>query len=108
MNKVWFPWKRVIRTAVQVFLSLTAVLATVSVVAPQIIDAIADVLPGPVVAWLTAAVATVTVVSAALTRVMLIPQVNEWLTKFGAGTAPAGAVAVTLRDGDNVPMTRGM
>ena len=106
MNKVWYPWQRVIRTAVQVFLAVATILATVAVVAPQIIDALADVLPGPVLAWLTAATVVVATLSAALSRVMLIPQVNEFLQKFGAGTAPDGAVAVTLITGDHVPMTR--
>lgn len=106
MNKVWFPWQRVIRTAVQVFVSITTVLALTAVLAPQVITALADVLPVPVVAWLTAAVASVTALSMALSRLMLIPLVNDFLTRFGAGTAPAGAVAVTLTDGDHIPMTR--
>lgn len=106
MNKVWFPLQRVIRTVVQVVIAGAAVLATLVVVAPQIIDAVADVVPGPVIAWATGAVAALAAVSAALSRVMAIPAVNEWLTRFGAGTSPSGAVEVTFADGEAVGMTR--
>lgn len=106
MNKLWFPLQRVIRTAVQVVIAGAAVLATVVVVAPQILTAIQDVIPGPAVVWITGAIATLAAVSAALSRVMAIPAVDEWLKKFGAGSAPAGAVAFTSVEGVQVGMTR--
>jgi len=106
MNKIWFPLQRGIRTAVQVVVASAAILATVVVVAPQILTAIQAVLPGPAVAWITAAIATLAAVSAAISRVMAIPAVDEWLKKFGAGSAPANAVAYTSSDGTTIGMTR--
>jgi len=106
MNKIWFPLQRVIRTAVQVVVAAAAVLATTVLVAPQILTAIQDVLPGPVVAWVTAAIAALAAVSAAIARVMAIPAVDEWLKRFGAGSAPADAFAYTSVDGETVGMTR--
>lgn len=106
MNKVWYPWQRVIRTAVQVFLGVAAVLATISFVAPQVIEALADVLPGNVIAWLVAATATIATVSGAISKIMLIPWVNEFLQKWGMGTAPAGAIVVEDADGTQTPSTR--
>lgn len=106
MNKIWFPLQRAIRTAVQVALAAAAILATTVVLAPQILTAIQDVLPGPFVAWLTGAIAAFAAVSAAIARVMAIPAVDEWLRKFGAGSSPSGAVAYTSIDGERVGMTR--
>lgn len=106
MTEIWFKSQRVIRTALQVFLSAVAILATVTAVAPQVLTAISDVLPGPVVAWLAGAIAFLTAISAALARVMAIPAVDEWLRKFGAGSAPAGAVTFTPTDGIPIGLTR--
>lgn len=106
MNKIWFPIQRVVRTAIQVVIAGAAILATVVVVAPQILTAIQDVLPGPAVAWITGAIAALAAISAALSRVMAIPAVDEWLKKFGAGSAPAQAVAYTSIEGETVGLTR--
>ncbi|WP_270366130.1 hypothetical protein [Microbacterium algeriense] len=105
MNKVWFPLQRAIRTAVQVVVGGAAVLATIVVVAPQIIDAVADVVPGPVIAWATAAIATLAAISAAIARVMAIPAVDEWLRRIGAGSAPATFVVAQI-DGNAIGLTR--
>lgn len=106
MNKIWFPLQRAIRTAVQVIIAAAAILATTVVIAPQILTAIQDVLPGPFVAWLTGAIAVLAGISAAVARVMAIPAVDDWLRKFGAGSAPSGAVAHENPDGTSVGMTR--
>ncbi|MDR6867697.1 hypothetical protein J2Y69_002301 [Microbacterium resistens] len=106
MSKIWFPLQRAIRTAVQVIVAAAAILATTVVVAPQIVTAIADVLPGSWVAWLTGAIAALAAVSAAISRVMAIPAVDAWLKKLGAGSAPTGAVAYTPLDGEPVGLTR--
>lgn len=106
MTKIWFPVQRVIRTAVQVILAGAAILSGIAVVAPQILAAIAEVLPGPVVVWLSAFIAGIAAVSMALSRVMAIPAVNEWLKKFGAGSEPKDAVIVIEPDGETIPMTR--
>ncbi|WP_217183361.1 hypothetical protein [Streptomyces sp. AC495_CC817] len=106
MNKIWFPLQRMIRTAVQVVVAAAAILATTVIVAPQILAAIQDVLPGPVVGWITGAIAALAALSAAVARVMAIPAVDEWLKHFGAGSAPAGAVAYTSIDGVQAGLTR--
>ena len=94
MDKIWFAAQRAVRTAAQVVVTGALILAGVVVVAPQVLDAIADVLPGPVVAWLAGVLAVLASISAALSRVMAIPAVNAWLTKLGLGTAPRGAQVV--------------
>lgn len=106
MNKLWFPLQRVIRTAVQVIVAAAAILATTVVVAPQILTAIQDVLPGSVVAWLAGAIAVLAGLSAAVARVMAIPAVDEWLRHIGAGSTPAGAVTYTQFDGSSTGLTR--
>lgn len=106
MNKIWFPLQRAIRTAVQTVVAAAAILATTVVVAPQILTAIQSVLPGPVVAWVTGAIAVLAAFSAAVARVMAIPAVDEWLRKFGAGSAPAGSVAYRGPDGTATGLTR--
>lgn len=105
MSKIWFPLQRAIRTAVQVLVGGAAVLATIVVVAPQIVEAVADVVPGPVIAWATAALATLAAISAALARVMAIPAVDEWLRRIGAGSTPAHAVIAQI-NGNATPLTR--
>jgi hypothetical protein len=88
VQEIWYQGKRVLRTVVQVVIGAAAVLSVVVVVAPQVLDAIADVVPGPVLAWLTGAVATLALVSAAITKVMAIPKINELLTLIGLGSVP--------------------
>jgi hypothetical protein len=105
MNKIWFPLQRAIRTAVQVVVAAAAILATTVVIAPQILAAIQDVLPGPVVAWIAGAIAVLAALSAAIARVMAIPAVDEWLRNIGAGSAPAKAI-VTQINGSDTGLTR--
>jgi hypothetical protein len=88
VQDIWYQGKRVLRTVVQVVIGAASVLAVVVVVAPQVLDAIADVVPGPVLVWLTGAVATLAGVSAALTKIMAIPKINELLTLIGLGSVP--------------------
>lgn len=88
-DPIWFPWQRVIRTAGQVLVAVATLTAAVAVIAPQVLNAVADVLPGPWVAWLTGAIAFVAAIAAALARVMALPVVNTWLTAIGAGSVPA-------------------
>ncbi|MDR2294673.1 MAG: hypothetical protein LBE05_05665 [Microbacterium sp.] len=106
MDKIWFPMQRALRTAAAVLVTLTSALAVAVVVAPQILTAVQDVLPGPVVAWASGAIAAVAALSAALSRLMAVPWVNEQLTKIGLGTTPRTAVAVTFESGEAVGMTR--
>lgn len=90
---IWFPNKRAIRTAIQVvigvFLTIVSALAVFVLVAPQVLDAIKDVLPPSWYAWLVGFIAVAGALSAALARVMAIPAVDEFLKRFGAGSTPA-------------------
>lgn len=106
MNKIWFPLQRAIRTGIAVVLASAAILATTVAVAPQILTAVQDVLPGPVVAWVSGVILSLTAVSAAISRVMAIPAVDAWLRKFGAGSAPRTAIIYNFADGSSQGLTR--
>lgn len=95
IDPIWFALQRVLRTVVQVVIGAATVLTVVVVVAPQVLEAIADVVPGPVLAWLTGAVATLAAISAALTKIMAIPKVNELLTLIGLGSVPKSVAVET-------------
>ena len=90
-GEIWHKWQRGLRTAVQVLVTGAGFLAVAVVVAPQILDALADVLPGPVVAWLAGVIAAAATLSAALSRVMAIPWVDAQLKRIGLGSAPRSA-----------------
>lgn len=92
-DPIWFPWQRVVRTALQVIAAAAVFLGAVAVAAPQILEALGDVLPGPFVAWATGAIAFVAALAAALARVMALPVVNTWMTALGAGSVPASGFA---------------
>lgn len=82
---IWFKSQRVLRTIVQVgipaFITFAAVL-------PTIINALGLPVDGTVYLWLLSAAGVVTAVAGALSRVMAIPAVNEWLTHIGLGSEP--------------------
>lgn len=90
---IWFKTQRVIRTAVQVLLAGVTALTVLAVLAPQVLDAVKDVVPGPVVVWCGGAIAFIAALAAALARVMAIPTINRWLTAIGAGSVPASGHA---------------
>lgn len=93
-GEIWFKTQRALRTVVQVIVTGAGILAAAVVIAPQILDALADVLPGPVVAWAAGVIAAAAALSAALSRVMAIPAVDAWLKKLGLGSAPRSAPIV--------------
>ena len=101
-GEIWFKAQRAIRTAVQVVVTLAGILAAVVVIAPQVLDALADVLPGPVVAWAAGVIAAAAAVSAAIARVMAIPAIDKWLRSWGIGSAPRKVPG----DPAHVPATR--
>lgn len=85
IGRVWDATQRVLRTLIQVgiptFLSFNLVL-------PQIIEALGGVLPPEAVLWLNGVAAGITAVAVAITRIMAIPAVNNWLAKFRLSTEP--------------------
>lgn len=90
----------------QVIVASATIHAKTVVFAQQILTAVEDVLPGPFVAWPTGAIAVLAAISAAVSRVMAIPAVDEWMRKLGAGSAPAGAVVAQI-DGNATPTNGG-
>lgn len=94
VQDIWFKSQRVIRTVIQVgipaFITFAAVL-------PTIISAVGLPLDSTVYLWLVGAAAVVTAVAGALSRVMAIPAVNEWLTKIGAGSVPREVATVQAK-----------
>lgn len=94
--EIWFKNKRTVRTVIQVIVStvVTIVLTIISLAsfAPEVLDALAAVLPESAIAWLTGAVAFLVALSGALARIMAIPAVNDFLTRFGAGSVPKSQV----------------
>lgn len=87
---IWFKSQRVLRTIVQVgipaFITFAAVL-------PTIINALGLPVDGTVYLWLLSAAGVVTAIAGALSRVMAIPAVNEWLTHIGLGSEPKAVAA---------------
>ena len=80
------PWQATIRTVLQtvagVILGAATVIATIAILAPQFLEAVAAILPPEALAWATGAVATIGALAGAFARIMAIPGVNEWLTKI--------------------------
>lgn len=87
-GEIWHKAQRALRTAVQVVVTLAAILAGFVLVAPQILDAFADVLPASWVAWAGGVIAAAAALSAAISRVMAIPAVDAWLQRIGLGSSP--------------------
>lgn len=85
IGTVWDATQRVLRTIVQV--GIPAFL-TFNLLVPQLIDALGGVLPEGAILWLNGAAAVITAVAAALSKIMAIPAVNDWLAKFKLSTVP--------------------
>lgn len=90
---IWYKAQRVLRTIVAV--GIPAFL-TFALVLPQIIDALGLPADSQVRLWLLGAAAAVTAVAAAITRIMAIPKVNEWLTNIGLGSVPKAALEAQI------------
>lgn len=85
-NPISAPWVATVRTVLQnvlgVLLSLVAAFLAFAALAPDILAAVVTVLPDNVAMWLTAFVAVTGAIAGAISRVMAIPAVNSWLSKF--------------------------
>jgi len=100
-TQIQHPWITTARTVVQVvaasILSIFGIIVTLATVAPDVLAAIVAVLPPEWAAWLAGVVALLGAISAAITRLMAIPQVNAWLGKLAApDTAPAGVYVIPM------------
>lgn len=86
-TQVRFPLRAMLRTALAVILALGVV---VPLSVEIILDEWAKAAPVPegARAWLLGASAAIVAVSSALTRIMAIPTVNDWLGRVGMGATP--------------------
>ena len=92
-TQVAYPGKAVLRTSIQI--GIPAFIGLV-VVIPLIIEAVlaevGEFMPEALRLWLLGAAAIITAVGLAITRVMAIPAVNQWLARLGLAATPGGAL----------------
>lgn len=92
---IWYKMQRVLRTGVATLISILTVWAAAQLIIPDIMAELAKILPASWIAWLTGVAAAITLVAGVLTRIMAIPAVNAFLTKWlGLGSVPKSALAV--------------
>lgn len=82
VSTIWFKAQRVLRSIVGTLISALTVWAALAAIFPQVLAELATVLPGPAIAWLTGVIAAVSAVAGAISRIMAIPKVNAFLTKW--------------------------
>lgn len=84
-----YPWKATLRTLVQVgipaFVTLVGILPLIIQI---ILEELGEQMPDGLRLWLVGAAALLTAVATALARIMAIPTVNAFLTRWGLGAAP--------------------
>jgi len=87
---IWFASKRVVRT---ILAALVVFVPVANASLPLLGEAFnsSDV-PPEVYLWVNGVIAAALAVLGVLTRVMAIPAVNTFLTKFGAGSVPKSVV----------------
>jgi len=93
IQPIWFPNQRVIRTVLQSTASTLVTLAGLAgflvLFTPQLLEAIREILPPSWYAWGVLAIGVLGTISGVLAKVMAIPAVNAFLTRFGVGSVPA-------------------
>ena len=81
--------RTVLQNVVSVLLTIVSIILVIPSVAPEIVEALRPVLPPSVYVWLVGVVAFIATLAGALARIMAIPRVNQWLSKFRLGYQPA-------------------
>ena len=91
-TQVQHPWRATVRTIVAVIaaivITLFAVILAAAQVAPQLLEAIAALLPPEAYAVGAGIVGVIVVLAGTVTRLMAIPGFNEWLTKLSLSATP--------------------
>ena len=85
-TQVKYPWRAVLRTVLAYIVGAGIVVPAAWVIAQ---DTLSGYLSPEVVTATAWTVGLIVAVSAFVTRVIAIPQVNAWLTKLGVGATPA-------------------
>lgn len=84
-----YPWKATLRTLVQVgipaFVTLVGILPLIIQI---ILEELGEQMPDGLRLWLVGVAALLTAVATALARIMAIPAVNAFLTRWGLGATP--------------------
>jgi cellulose synthase/poly-beta-1,6-N-acetylglucosamine synthase-like glycosyltransferase len=92
VQDIWYQRQRWLRTALQTALSFLVAfggsVALLQAVAPQVLAALADVLPASWIVWISGLFAIVIAIAGTLSKLMAIPIVNAWLTRVGFGSVP--------------------
>lgn len=82
VSTIWFKTQRVLRSIVGTLISALTVWAALTAIFPQVLAELATILPGPAIVWLTGVIAAISAVAGAISRIMAIPKVNAFLTKW--------------------------
>ena len=89
-TQVAHPWRASFRTAVAVLLGLALVLPIVWAIIGEELGKVGWAIPEPIGTVVGVIIAAITAAAAIVTRVMAIPAVSDWLTRFNLGPTPAG------------------
>lgn len=88
--EIWYKSKRVIRT---ILAALIVIVPTANATLPLLAEAFnAPDVPPEVYAWVNGVIVVVLAILGVVTRIMAIPAVNDFLTRFGAGSVPKATV----------------
>ena len=85
-TQVQYPWRTAVRTALAYIVGAGVVLPIAYGIAA---DQLGQYVSPEVMAGIGWTVAVIVAVSTTVTRIMAIPQVNDWLTAIGVGAQPA-------------------
>ena len=93
---IWYKTQRVLRTIVQALVVLIPILNGLALAAAGYLSEQTDVtIPAWVFVALNGIIAVTAVVMGLVARLMAVPGVNTWLTKFGLGSVPKAVVDPT-------------
>ena len=102
-TQVAYPWRATLRTGLAVLLGILVTIPLVWAIIGDELAAVGWAVPEPWAAIITVIVTGCVVASSAITRIMAIPQVSDWLTRLGLGPTPQGEV----EGEDTQPITGG-
>ena len=102
-TQVAYPWRATLRTGLAVLLGILVTIPLVWAIVGDELAAVGWAVPEPWAAIITAIVTGCVMTSSAITRIMAIPQVSDWLTRLGLGPTPQGEV----EGEDTQPITGG-